>query len=233
MARKTSRKRIGRPRNSDRPKGAPPTRRRILNAAGDLFAEKGFQSASMKEVAERADLTIGAIYRYFPSKADLMLWVTMEEMKAHPFQPGDPCEALVDSVVRFSTPQLRKFARIAIESHTAATRSKRAAFLLSDINDSVIRSMRAALEQARERGEASSTLDVDRAAHLVLVLMMGMAHLDTLDSSLIGDEAWQEFLADAIRRMLGMQEARQVGSRALETTPEPRRRAQSAGGQKK
>lgn len=221
MARRTSRKRIGRPRNADRPKGAPPTRRRILNAAGDLFAEKGFQAASMKEVAERADLTIGAIYRYFPSKADLMLWVTMEEMKAHPFQPGDPCEALVDSVVRFSTPQLRKFARIAIESHTAATRSKRASFLLSDINDSVTRSMRAALEQSRERGEVPSTLDADHAAHLLLVLSMGMAHLDTLDAALIGDDAWQEFLADAIRRMLGMQQAHPARSDARAATPTP------------
>lgn len=55
---------------------APPgvdRRQQILEAALDVFAEQGFEGATTKEIAMRADVTPGLIYFYFPGKEDLFL----------------------------------------------------------------------------------------------------------------------------------------------------------------
>jgi AcrR family transcriptional regulator len=44
------------------------TRERILNAALTLFRERGFDSATMREIAEEAGVATGAAYYYYPSK---------------------------------------------------------------------------------------------------------------------------------------------------------------------
>jgi TetR/AcrR family acrAB operon transcriptional repressor len=47
------------------------SRERILAAAVSVFAHKGFQRASLDEIAAEAHLTKGAIYWHFRSKSDL------------------------------------------------------------------------------------------------------------------------------------------------------------------
>jgi AcrR family transcriptional regulator len=44
---------------------------RILSAARDSFAEHGYE-ASMEDIAVRADVGVGTLYRRFPNKADLL-----------------------------------------------------------------------------------------------------------------------------------------------------------------
>ena len=53
-------------------------RRRILNSAREIVAEGGFSSAQMSEVARRAGVATGTLYRYFPSKEDLCRQVFRE-----------------------------------------------------------------------------------------------------------------------------------------------------------
>lgn len=52
----------------------------ILAAAREVFAEKGLVGATMDEIAEKAELSKGAIYLYFPSKEELYLSVMNEGM---------------------------------------------------------------------------------------------------------------------------------------------------------
>jgi AcrR family transcriptional regulator len=47
------------------------TRDQILAAASDLFAERGFEQTSLREIAARVGITKAALYYHFPSKADL------------------------------------------------------------------------------------------------------------------------------------------------------------------
>jgi AcrR family transcriptional regulator len=54
-----------------RPQVKPATREKILNAALDLFYEKGFHLATVDEIAERAGVGKGTLYRYFASKSAL------------------------------------------------------------------------------------------------------------------------------------------------------------------
>ncbi len=48
------------------------TRRRLLDAAAELFAERGVDSASIDAIAERADRTSGAVYDHFGGKDGLL-----------------------------------------------------------------------------------------------------------------------------------------------------------------
>ncbi len=49
------------------------TRRRILDVALDVFAEKGYSRTSLQEIAARAGFTRGAVYWHFKNKADLFM----------------------------------------------------------------------------------------------------------------------------------------------------------------
>jgi AcrR family transcriptional regulator len=71
----------------------------ILDAALDVFASKGFQAATMQEVAEAAGITKGTIYLYFPGKTELFLATVRapfrEAIALLPkidFKPGDDPE---------------------------------------------------------------------------------------------------------------------------------------------
>jgi AcrR family transcriptional regulator len=44
----------------------------ILSAARSAFAEKGFDGASMQDLARAAGMSVGNFYRYFPSKAAIV-----------------------------------------------------------------------------------------------------------------------------------------------------------------
>lgn len=46
-------------------------RQSILLAASEVFSAKGVEAATMAEIAARAGISPGAIYRYFPGKEDL------------------------------------------------------------------------------------------------------------------------------------------------------------------
>lgn len=43
----------------------------IVHAAEFVFAEKGYSSATMEEIAQRAEFAVGTIYKFFPGKGDL------------------------------------------------------------------------------------------------------------------------------------------------------------------
>lgn len=47
------------------------TRKRIINAAVDLFAEVGYQATGLGDIIERAEMTKGALYYHFDSKEAL------------------------------------------------------------------------------------------------------------------------------------------------------------------
>jgi TetR/AcrR family transcriptional regulator, repressor of fatR-cypB operon len=52
--------------------GGDDPRARILSAALELFEERGFDATAVPEVAKRAGVATGSIYRYFASKDELV-----------------------------------------------------------------------------------------------------------------------------------------------------------------
>jgi AcrR family transcriptional regulator len=56
----------------------------IMEAARTVFCEHGYTNASTAEIARRAGVVEGALYRYFPSKRDLFIKV-VEDFYGHVF----------------------------------------------------------------------------------------------------------------------------------------------------
>jgi len=48
-------------------------KRQILNAAREVFSQKGFSEATTAEIAQQAGVSEGTIYNYFESKRDLLV----------------------------------------------------------------------------------------------------------------------------------------------------------------
>ena len=55
-------------------------RREILEAAGRVFARKGFAGATMDEIAQEAEFSKAALYLYFKNKEDLFLSLIHEKL---------------------------------------------------------------------------------------------------------------------------------------------------------
>ena len=57
---------------------AQESRKRILESAREIFFRDGFEAANLDEVAQRAGVAKGTIYRHFESKAELYVAVLAE-----------------------------------------------------------------------------------------------------------------------------------------------------------
>ncbi|MEX0169567.1 TetR/AcrR family transcriptional regulator [Streptomyces sp. LMG1-1-1.1] len=51
------------------------TRQRIQDVALDLFAEQGYEKTSLREIAERLDVTKAALYYHFKTKEDILIGI--------------------------------------------------------------------------------------------------------------------------------------------------------------
>ena len=88
---------------------------RILQAAEQLGAETDLDHVQMHEVAKRAGVAIGTLYRYFPSKTHLFVGVMSyqiermgEALAKRPKRKGDPGELVFDVLVRANRALLSK-----------------------------------------------------------------------------------------------------------------------------
>ncbi len=72
----------------------------ILEAAMSVFAEKGFDAATLDEVAEKAEFSKGAIYGYFKNKDDLFLSLIEEGL--------NDLSEIIKSVVESSLAPIKK-----------------------------------------------------------------------------------------------------------------------------
>jgi AcrR family transcriptional regulator len=84
-------------------------RERIVQSARRLIARGGFREASITAVAAAAGLSTGAIYRYFPSKADLFVEVLTDAVRREVAilreiiaRPGSATERLCAAVESFA-----------------------------------------------------------------------------------------------------------------------------------
>ena len=64
------------------------TRRALLDAAREVFAEQGFSEASIADVVERAGSSVGSLYHHFGGKSELFLALWQEHQAATRRRPA-------------------------------------------------------------------------------------------------------------------------------------------------
>ncbi|MFJ2897775.1 TetR/AcrR family transcriptional regulator [Streptomyces sp. NPDC087218] len=92
------------PSSGERRRDSAATRQRLLEAARDLFAERGYEATTVRSIAERAGANQALLFRYFGSKQGLLTEVVaqggLEQLRATP--PEELFETALRSMLSHS-----------------------------------------------------------------------------------------------------------------------------------
>ncbi|AXI79099.1 TetR/AcrR family transcriptional regulator [Peterkaempfera bronchialis] len=94
----------------------PPGHQALLEAARQEFAERGYGSTSIRDIAQRAGVSLSALYHYYGGKQELLFALLDEGMDRYRQacdaaladagdDPAERLEALVEATVRFRAGQ--------------------------------------------------------------------------------------------------------------------------------
>lgn len=191
------------------------TRQRLLRAAADVFARRGYDGTRVAEIAKEAGLSNGALYAYFTSKAELLLGA----LRTHGRRPladlvaADPGQSIVDLFTRTGAslrerPEPDRY--LVIEALIATRRDPEVAAAMADYVRERAEFVTGLIEQAQVRGEIDATVSAQAVAHLALSLAIGSTLL-TPELHDVGDEEWTALLTRVVTSIARTQE--QIGTR--------------------
>lgn len=168
-------RRRGRPPASDNDAGD--TRRKIIEAATELFAEKGFHGTGVAEIGQRADVQRGALYYHIKSKEELLwevlrdyviaLLVGAEEIAGNESAPAAQLRALIHNHVTLIVEYQREV-MIQLRDGSALTGERAAE--LQDLRDQVQLCWQRVLDNGCAAGVFNS------ADHVITNSLLGMVN---------------------------------------------------------
>ena len=178
---------------------AAETRERLLLAAVDVFARRGYDGTRVADIAAAADVSGGALYAHFGSKAELLV----AALRTHGRQllaevlAADPGRPVTD-VLLFIGRRLRRRrdARgyLIVEALVAARRDEDVARPMRDYVGERADQLAELVRTGQAGGELDPSLSPDALAHFCLLLSMGSA-LITPDLHAVTEEEWATLLA--------------------------------------
>lgn len=132
----------------------------ILQAAAQVFLQKGFNATHMKDIARQAGLSVGNLYRYFPAKLDISLALmsfflepSTQMLESLPSQPGSVRQRLQQAFTEELEVETSVELTLYSEMYHLAHSEPRIRQLLTQYNQRSQQSMAALLRQGIERGE--------------------------------------------------------------------------------
>jgi AcrR family transcriptional regulator len=160
-------------------------REELLRAAAQVFAERGFQAASVDEIAERAGFSKGALYWHFQSKDDLF-FALLEERVDRPLReaiqrfesaPAERDMSLqADDVFALLIEQQRDLVLLQIEYWSLAVRDRRLRARYVKRQTAFRKAYARAIEARLEhRGEPPPDLPAEQIAAALIGAIHGMA----------------------------------------------------------
>lgn len=91
-------------------------RRQILDAAITVMKRTGFHQMSMQALAEEAGISVGLIYRYFPSKQDILLATIIDILDTFSDQLEPVMSAVGDDPIRRFAAGFRRYVEVIDEN---------------------------------------------------------------------------------------------------------------------
>ncbi len=181
---------------------AAQTRERLLQAAADVFAERGYDGTRVAEISSAAGVSNGAMYAHFASKADLLV----DALRTHGRQllaelfAADPDRSITELLLVIGRRLLRRreaCGYLIIEALVAARRDKAVARQMRDYMGERADWLADLMRAAQSDGELDAALSPDALAHFCLLLAMGSA-LVTPDLHAVDDEQWAALLGRVV-----------------------------------
>lgn len=173
------------------------TRQRIQDVALELFVEQGYEKTSLREIADRLDVTKAALYYHFKTKEDILIGI-VDDL-------GKPAEELIDWAK--GQPRTMETKRELLRRYGEAMAGAAPLFRFFQENQAAIRELNIG-ERFRERALTLAGLLVDDdwkladrlRCHMALFAMHGhkfvLANVDAPDEEKLA--AAQEVAYDLI-----------------------------------
>lgn len=181
-----------------------PTRDRLLSAAADVFAEKGYDRAGVQEIARRAGFTTGAIYGRFEGKADLLL-AALEGQSASEFDElfaqgraggfGEVANLLTTVGVHLVTEEFDAGQALLLEAFVAARRDPGVAAMLREAMSARDAEMTELIEAGKGNGVIDPTLDTDSVVQFCQALALGFLAFGAIDKHRPDPGPWEALIA--------------------------------------
>lgn len=190
----------------------PSTRHRLLAAAAEVFAEKGYEGAALADIARRAGFTTGAIYSRFRDKAELLLAVVEQLLAAQqdaavtaafaaldpdgdpdgPASAGaaDASRSMAGLTAQFVDPAHAPTRTLIFEAHVAARRHPEIAEVLRRFQSERLAGLAEVVRAAQASGDVDPDADADAAAALFMAIPLGLVLLDAAGVELPPTAAW-------------------------------------------
>jgi AcrR family transcriptional regulator len=210
------------------------TRRRLLDAAAVLFAERGIEAVSIDTVADAADRTSGAVYAHFGGKDGLLVALLDElvddmaaVMSAELTLSDDADEQLAGLWRTFSDPPPgpgRGWMLLEHEFWLYAARHGDAQQRLARRFELARQSVAEAMAAYAEHGDAELPAPPEQVGTLLVAMLIGLEMQSRIDPEAVPDAT----AVTGLRAVTGLQRIRpEQVSRPRRWPPTPARSAES------
>jgi AcrR family transcriptional regulator len=162
------------------------SRTALLAAALDEFSEKGYETATLGGIAERAGVTTGAIYNLFDSKLDLLV-ATIDAPGLGEFwrQMGRVADLPWDEALGVLTERLAhrpaKSELLLLDVIVLARRDPAVASMFRTALESTLGAIAQATREGSTAGLVDPAVDPDDLSRLLVALSFGLLVLEALD----------------------------------------------------
>ena len=164
---------------------AEPKALEILESAKSIFAAKGFDGASMQDLARAADMSAGNFYRYFPSKSAIIEAIIERELAcvcgnfSQVIQSPDP-QGAFRAMVRKRVEQLDAAAndmdaKIWVEIEAAAARRPEVAEMVRRMETGITRALVKVFARIAEVEPDEAERRFTSHARLIVMLVQGVS----------------------------------------------------------
>ncbi len=166
-------------------------RAQVLEAAFRCFASKGFHQTTMDDICREAELSPGAVYRYFPSKEDIIGAICDESRGQqatliHAARQHESFTAVMDGLAQAYFSQLKDPTSAAgfklnIQLWAEALHNPRVRTLLQGSLGAVLIPFTEIIRQAQKRGELNPSVDAESVARVMVALFHGLLVQKSVD----------------------------------------------------
>jgi TetR/AcrR family transcriptional repressor of nem operon len=175
------------------------TRERLLRAAADVFGARGYDGTRVSDIARAAELSNGALYAYFGSKAELLVGALRMHGRRllSDLVAAEPDRSIAD-LLQVTGRRLRRRRDadgwLVIEALVAARRDADVAGAMRGYVAERVDWLADLVRKAQDAGELDPALPPSAVAHFCLSLAVGTA-LVAPDLDDVDEQEWAAFLA--------------------------------------
>jgi TetR/AcrR family transcriptional regulator, repressor for uid operon len=154
-------------------------RRQILDAAMACFRRRGFHQTSMQEICAEADLSAGALYRYFPSKSEIIAAIAEEDRTdAEPlFEAIASGANMIEGLCAFAEHVVAKCgaeSTIAADLIAETLRDTELSQRFATHETTMRAKLAVAIAAAQRRGRAALNVSPEQAARIIVLMLDGL-----------------------------------------------------------